>query len=293
MGAGDDPAVKKLAVRTPDAPGGWTAKPNVVQQFLSVVTPQTLIAWVSYTLTYDVPTCEMELRKALLDAKTRNEREQREKLQMLLFNSRAAWRAAIKQQRCHLLRELWACLWNSSAARVQSVAMALNRIGVGTTEKLFHEVTIYGPGWEKYFVVLEDAGATGEELDVEWQEMLNFDQLTFVKRHATASVADAYECMREDASSPMGTPKMRAWLEKECGHPCRKGWASEFCSKDKGRNMMTSNSFVQRILVDLINAALTVKIPEVPQCVEDLPKELRDKIEWECHHKNNDRGSIS
>lgn len=271
LGPGDDPELRKLAVRSPDAPGGWTAQPHVIQRFLSVVTPATLVAWVSHVLAYDVPHCEEEMQKAVLDAKTRNEREREMKLKQLLFNARAGWRAAMKQQRSHLFRELWACLWNSYAARVQSVAMALRRIGVSMTDKLFHEVTIYGPGWEKYFVVLEDAGATSEEIDVEWHEMLNFDQLTFVKRHGTASVADAYECMREDSSAPVGTAKMRAWLEEECGHPCRKHWASEFCTKDKGRNMMISNSFVQQILVDLVNTALAVKIPEVPERAEDLP----------------------
>jgi len=279
LGPGDDPEVKKLATRSPDAPGGWTAQPNVVQRFLSVVTPATLVSWVSHVLAYDVPQCEEEMQKAILDAKSRNERARELKLNMLLFNARAGWRVAMKQQRGHLFRELWACLWNSYAARVQSVAMALRRIGVSMTDKIFHEVTINGPGWEKYFVVLEEAGATSEEIDAEWHETLNFDQIAFVKRHATASVADAYECMREDSGAPVGTTKMRTWLEEECGHPCRKHWASEFCTKDKGRNMMISNSFVQQILVDLVNTALAVKIPEVPERVEDLPAELLDSVE--------------
>lgn len=265
-----DPDVKKLANADPDAPGGWTADSTNVQKCLHVICPRTLTAWASHVLTHEVAACEEAMQKAVVEEHTRNEREKEASLRLELYNARAPWRAEMKRMRGQLLRELWATLWSANFPRVQSIAMAMKRVGVNMTEKVFHEVTVSGYGADRYFTVLEDAGATSEELQFEWQEIINSQKVSFVRRHAQATAIDVYDCMRGDNAAPAGVLRMRSWLLEECGPPSRTQWGSQFLTRSPGRNMMVSKSFVPKVLVDLMKEGLAVSIPKVPETVDDL-----------------------
>jgi len=293
-----DPDVKKLAVANPDAPSGWTADAKSIQKYLHVVSPHTLSAWCSHVMTHEVALCEEAIQKAVVEEHTRNEREAEAALRMELYNARAPWRNAMKRMRGQLLRELWATLWTANFPRVQSIAMALRRVNVSMTDKVFHEVTVSGYGDDRYYVVLEDAGATEEELPYQWQEVMQSEKLTFVRRHAQLTAIDAYDCMRGDNAAPAGVMRMRAWLLEECGAPTRKEWSSSFMTRSPGRNMMASKSFVQRILVDLINEGVAVTLPQVPETVDDLPawRDEQDAFELEAMQASpasiGSRGSV-
>jgi len=229
-----------------------------------------LTAWASHTVTHESTGCEEAIKKAVEEEHTRNQREKEASLKLELYNARAPRRAAMKTMRGQLLRELWATLWTANFPRVQSIAMALRRVGVFMRDKVFHEVTVSGYGADRYFVVLEEAGTIAEELPFEQQETIGSEPVTFVRRHAQASAIDAYDCMRGDNSAPLGVPRMRQWLLEECGMPSRTQWASQFLTRSPGRNVMVSKSFVQLILVDLINHAAAVTIPKVPETAEEL-----------------------
>lgn len=265
-----DQDIRKVVIEAPDAPGGYLADPMMVKRHLHVISSQTVKAWAAYVLTHEVGACHDAIQKAVTEEHTRNEREKEANLKLELYTARAEWRAARKQMSGQLLRELWAVLWNVNFPRVQTIAMALKRIGISMTDKVFHEVTVSGTGPDRYFIVLEDAGCVSEELPFEWHETVQSESLSLVRRYQQATALDAYDCMRGDYAAPPGAPKMRAWLLEQCGPPSRSQWASQFLTRSPGRNMMVSKSFVQRVLTDLINEALAVELPDAPGTVDDL-----------------------
>jgi len=254
--------VRKLGTRDPQAPGGYSADPVAVQRLCWMILPETLICWATNTLMEDFPVCSRGLERALAACRRQKEEEAEAARLQAEYSRQLAWRTAWLRRRQPLVRELWAALWNAHCGRAKSVFFAMKRIGIIPTDKIFHLV-IACKGEEESeddecYVSLEPAGAIAEEADVVLEDEPGFP----IRKHATATALEAYECMRADDKAPEeSSSELHRWLKDECGPPQRTNWCIKRFQSCRGRQMMLNQVFEQLTLTDLIADAVRVKIP--------------------------------
>jgi len=217
------------------------------------------MGWISEFLTRDVAHSRNELLHGLDQERAQQEQQLYAVMETKYNRELTAWLTAMRIRRGPLLRELWASLWTSSLGRAKSVLLAMERIGVSANANFFHQVTMYEHDHDRHYVVLEQAGAPSEEPDHHWEEGEN----RFTRKHACANMLDAYECMRGDNEAPPGNSNMHRFLHEQC-NPSRIEWDSYLLANSPGRKMMVNKTFAQQILVNLIDNALNIPIPDFP-----------------------------